>query len=72
MFLDLLRDFSVGYENAPYEIGNFQIGSEKIRGTNEKFPMYNQAGIVAPTNRAFVEFIETYLQAQGGLDGLVS
>lgn len=69
-FLELLREFSDGMELDPYSIGSFQIGWEKIASTDERFAMYNQAGIVVPTNRAFVEFIENYLLAQGGMDGI--
>jgi len=71
LFLDLLREFSYGDALYPYNIGNFQIGLEKvINTTDERFPMYNHAGMVVPTNRAYVEFIEDYLIAQGGMDGI--
>ncbi len=70
LFLSLLRDFSSASDLFPYKIGNFQLGAEKINTTDERFPMYNHAGMVVPTNRAYVEFIENYLFAQGGMGGV--
>ncbi len=70
LFLALIREFSRGDDSFPYDIGSFQPGLEKINTTNELFPMYNHAGLVVPTNRAFIAFIEEYLLAQGGLMGI--
>lgn len=70
LFLALIREFSQGDQAYPYYVGSFQPGLEKINTTNERFPMYNHAGIVIPTNRAFISFIEDYLLPQGGLNGI--
>lgn len=70
LFLDLIREFSQAGELFPYNIGSFEIGLEKIYSTSEKRPMYNHAGIVVPTNRAFNEFVENYLLSQGGMNGI--
>jgi len=67
-FLALLREFSQGENHFSYQIGNFQLGLEKINTQDEKFAMFHHAGIIIPTNRAYIEFIENYLLAQGGMD----